>query len=246
MKISLKTLMILFAVLLVFTVANGINTARAALIYSEEYVTQFEMYHIGITLLENDKPVAWRNRDSKNENWIVNKEIPLFGDIRDFRYGETYPEVFTVKNSGSIEEYVRVTIYKYWLDEKGNKDLSLDPGLIELRLKTDGNWMIDPEYSADPERTVLYYALPLAVGESSDPFTDTLTVNSAVKEEIIDQIVTTDADGYTTITAVYRYNDRTFCVEIEADGVQTHNAADALQSAWGRSVQLNGERLQLK
>lgn len=37
----------------------------------------------------------------------------------------------------------------------------------------------------------------------------------------------------------YAYDGYQFSVEIEADAVQTHNAEDAIQSAWGTQVQVS-------
>lgn len=47
------------AVLLVFSAANS---SRAALTYySENYSAEFQMFDIGVTLLENGEEVSWRN-----------------------------------------------------------------------------------------------------------------------------------------------------------------------------------------
>ena len=48
----------------------------------------------------------------------------------------------------------------------------------------------------------------------------------------------TDANGWTTVTTVYEYDGAMFVLEAEVDAVQTHNAADAIRSAWGVEVTL--------
>ena len=40
-----------------------------------------------------------------------------------------------------------------------------------------------------------------------------------------------DANG--VITTTYDYDGARFTLEVQVDAVQTHNAADAIKSAWG-------------
>ena len=55
------------AVLLVFSAANS---SRAALTYySENYSAEFQMFDIGVTLLENGEEVSWRNYTQKDDVW---------------------------------------------------------------------------------------------------------------------------------------------------------------------------------
>ena len=48
--------------------------------------------------------------------------------------------------------------------------------------------------------------------------------------------MTEDENGYKTITTVYDYDGYSFQIEAEVDAVQTHNAVDAIKSAWGVDV----------
>ena len=50
------------------------------------------------------------------------------------------------------------------------------------------------------------------------------------------ETVSQDADGNKTITTVYEYDGYRFNLEAEVDAVQTHNARDAIKSAWGVEV----------
>ena len=43
----------------------------------------------------------------------------------------------------------------------------------------------------------------------------------------------TDDNGLTTITTTYEYDGASFVLEATVDAVQTHNAEDAIKSAWG-------------
>ena len=45
---------------------SAVGSTRAALTYySETYTSRVQMYDIGVTLLENDKEISWRNSDSR-------------------------------------------------------------------------------------------------------------------------------------------------------------------------------------
>ena len=43
----------------------------------------------------------------------------------------------------------------------------------------------------------------------------------------------------------YTYNGYTFTLDAEVDAVQTHNAKDAIKSAWGIDVSVNDEETEL-
>ena len=48
----------------------------------------------------------------------------------------------------------------------------------------------------------------------------------------------TTANGWTTVTTEFAYDGYRFNIKAEADAVQTHNAADAIRSAWGVDVSI--------
>ena len=111
---------------------------------------------------------------------------------------------------------------------------TLTPELIGLGLVTDNGWVID-EAASTTERTVLYYTDILKAGESTPAMTDTLRIDPAVGTKVL-KTVTTEENGYQTITYVYEYDGYTFTIDAEVDAVQTHNAQDAIKSAWGVDV----------
>ena len=80
-----------------------------------------------------------------------------------------------------------------------------------------------------PERMVLYYTDALSPDEESNPLSDTLRINEAIAKQVT---VETDESTGTT-TYVYEYDGYSFVLEAEVDAVQTHNAAEAIKSAWG-------------
>ena len=270
--------MLIAVALLLFASIGG---ARSALeIFSENYQARMEMHDIGVTLVENDKEVSWRNysgegivdnpdlNSDEKSNWIMSPGLKSVGydDLlkhipeKDFKLGQVYDEVLKVKNTGTINQYVRVSIYKYWLDEKGNpvkKDTNLSPDKIRLHpddahVGEGKDWVIDEEASTK-ERTVLYYTKLLKCESNggpveTEPITDTLTIDEDVARTVSKKIETTTGDNgtkYTTITTTYSYDGYKFCVAAQVDAIQEHHAADAAESAWGRKVVINNGSLSL-
>ena len=243
----------------------GIGLARAVLIVSQDYTARISMEEIGITLKENDKAVA--NRDyhfddsTKTGSWLVSSD-ELLSEVPDSPvFMKKYPEVLTVMNSKEnhsknherIDEYVRITIYRYWLDKNGKKSTELSPNLIHLYLgdldlddpdiSGYGTWIKDMDHTASTalrsetekaalgpgERLVLYYNAKLPAGATTTPVTDSIAIDNSIATKVS---AVPSADGR-TITTTYDYDGAQFCLEVTADAVQDHNPVDAIRSAWG-------------
>lgn len=235
------TAFVLAAGLLLF---SGIGGAQAALTYfSETYSGQVQTYDIGVALKENGETVSWRNYtgDGGWDETAGALLTKMTAEGESVKPGQKYEEVLTVENTGTINQYVRVSIYKYWQDAQGNKVTSVSPELIDLHLTGDG-WLLD-ESSSTPERTVLYYREVLPVGATTAPFADSLTIDPAIATKVTQ--TTSTSGGYTTITTTYDYDGLQFCLEASVDAVQEHNAGDAILSAWGRSVNVQDGSLSL-
>lgn len=214
---------VLAAGLLLFSSIGG---ARAALTYfSDDYAASIQLQEIGVTLVENGAPA---------EGELLKG---LLAEGEQFKPGVSYKEQLNVYNSGVINEYVRVSIHKYWLDENGEKIRTLSPDLIKLNLVNLGSdWLLDSEASTE-ERTVLYYNKLLNSQNETPLFADRLTIDGSVADHVSE---TKKTDGrYTTITTVYEYDGARFCIEARVDAVQEHNAKDAVWSAWGRRVTID-------
>lgn len=220
---------VLAAGLLLFSSIGG---ARAALTYfSEDYAANIQLHEIGVTLVENGAPV---------EGELLKG---LLGEGEVLKPGTAYREELNVYNSGVINEYVRVNIYKYWLNPDGEKNSTMSPDLINLNLVNVGSdWLLD-EAASTEERTVLYYSRLLNSQNETSLFADKLTIDGSVADRVRE---TRETSGrYTTITTVYEYDGMQFCVEAKVDAVQEHNAQDAIWSAWGRRVVIDNGVLRL-
>ncbi len=211
---------------------SAVGSSRAALTYySEDYQAEIELTEIGVTLLENGKPAGGRGENGS----------PLLADLEDpkgggIQPGKPYDEELKVRNSGSIDEYVRIILYRYWWEDEasggngGKKRTDLPPELIKLEWKEGSGWEEDISASTD-ERKVFYYTDILPAGETSEALIDTLLIDSSVLERVEKHVTSTEAGK--VITLDYDFDGVRFVLEAEVDAVQTHNARDAIKSAWG-------------
>lgn len=213
---------VLVALLAVGFVFGGVQTTRAALsIQSDYYVAEAQMQKIGINLVENGAVIP--------DGGALTLGLP---GGEDFRYGKEYSEKLAVSVPGdSIKQYVRVIVTKYWkIDGKDGKLFEADmrqdtegKSSIELGY-TSGNGWSEKVTSASGERDILYYLSPVEPGGMTTPFTDTLRVNGELK--LVDTKQTEEG-------TVYIFDGMEFVIKVEAQGVQTHNARDAMASSWG-------------
>ena len=270
------TTVVAFALAAVLLLYAGIGTARAAfLARSEYYATQIQMYNIGVSLLENDKIVSYRDYDSSLADGTWDENVPgnLLSEMvakddngnptEEIVLKKQYEEKLKVRNTGrnagngneGINEFVRVSIYKYWLDKDGKKMTELSPSLINLTLAgqdlydetidsyADGAWVKDKNSTTD-ERVVLYYT-SLLYNKSEDGATETPLFADAISiDNMIAKSVTQTTTGNKIVTT-YDYDGVQFCLEAHVDAVQEHNAQDAITSAWGRNVSISGTTLSL-
>ena len=130
-----------------------------------------------------------------------------------------------VVNDGSYDEYVRVKVRRSWTDADGSKNTVLDPELIELGISS--GWVEDTTDNT-AEGDVYYYTSPLAIGGLAQ-FIETITINN----EVLTYVKTVDGDETGTVVNEYKYDGKSFYVEIDVDAVQAHNASDAILGAWG-------------
>ena len=240
---------VLFVIAAGLLAASTIGGARAALSYSAEYRSQLELNDIGVTLTEGGEAVS--NRDYKtdsNDEWDDSGEGVLLtgllakdeeGKEESFVPGRVYEEKIGVVNTGTIPEYVRVVITKYWTDKDGKKLTKLSPEEIELIIPEGNGWVKDEKASSSPERDVYYYTKILGAGDPAT-LSESLRVDSEVLRGVTIEEHKSEDGMYTEYIMTYDYDGTKFNIEARADAVQTHNAAHAIKSAWGRDVTVDG------
>lgn len=233
----------LFAVAGILLLGSSIGGARAALTYySETYSSQIKMQNIGVALYENGALVSNQDYGPYADGDGVQDTGKLLGYLKEdesFQIGRSYDERIAAKNTGDIDEYVRISLYTYWLKD-GEKLTELSPELIELNTVNESDWLLDEDASTW-ERKVFYYSKVLRVNEFTSDLTDKLTING----EVADKATIEESPGGDHIKVTYDYDGVEFAIEAVVDAVQTHNAEDAIWSAWGRRVSVNNGRLKL-
>ena len=233
-----RTTMILVIAAVALLAFSALQSTRAALTYvSQDYTASLAVSEIGVTLQENGNDISSRNYS--NNDWHETTGTLLTNMIAPgdkFLPGKAYDEKISVLNSGKIDEYVRVTITKSWTRD-GEKVTTLSPDYIELGM-ADSGWLLDQKASTN-ERLVYYYPSVLAAGAATGDLTKDITINNAIASKYTE---TTTSDGtYTTITTTYQYDGVQFNVDAEVDAVQTHNAQEAIKSAWGVDVNVDAK-----
>ena len=275
-KLSKRTLALLAATALLFGGSSFAGTKAALQYFSEDYRAGFELDHLQVHLLENGNDVCHgenskytvhRTDDSNptKEPKYKGNLVEYLGYTNDTHYGDTaayelgepgevipgkkYEERITAKNGSNIDQYVRLTVRKYWVnrnDPNGpKKDTTMDPGLIKLtygnKAYNDSAWTINKkEHSAESDT---YYLKKVLKGDS-DPAPDlfnTLQIDASVYD-LSEPLTTTerrsggpDDEDVTVITYEYDYDDFTFYIEADVQAIQTHNVNDAISSLWGVS-----------
>lgn len=213
---------------------STVGSARAALTYySENYAMEVTVSSIGVTLVENGDDVGFRNYIT--DDWsdsgtgeLLKDLVPENGKLTP---GKNYAEALSVRNSGAIDTYVRVTLYRSWKDGTGAKRTDLSPDLIEFDFAEGSGWVRDEKASTE-ERIVLYYTKVLPSQGSTPALCGSVRISNDIYREIEETNVVEDGSGKTYET-VYRYNGCYMSVKAQVDAVQTHSAAKAIKSAWG-------------
>ena len=231
----------LLALAAVLLLGSTLGSTRAALTYySENYVAEITVSQIGVTLLENDEKISSRDYNDNEWNESSNQEGSANGVLlqnmlpegEKLALNKEYPERLAVLNSGSIDEYVRVRVYRYWMKEENGtkkKVTTLAPSLIDLNFVNEEHWIVRPSDAGEGERECveLYYKGILPAGSMTELFADTIRIDGSLSSE-----ARVETNG-NTITTIYKYDGVEFHVDVEVDAVQTHNAQDAIKSAWG-------------
>ena len=260
----------LFTVAMALISLSTVNGVRAALtVQSEEYFGTFDTWNIQIALVENGTVVegvdslkltgipqtSGTNAFTKGtENYATAK----------FAFDTAYPEQLATKNTGEIDQFVRVEVYHYWEQLVFNpqtnqyyyqKATDLDPYMVNIDYN-DNDWT-RLYFASTPEKEILFYQRTVAPGEVTEPFVRSINISSMIPTLVSatsSQTTEDELDMYgnvvktTTVTTnnyYYDYDGVRLVIEVEADALQTHNAGEAILAAWGRRAMFNDDYTQI-
>ena len=258
-RFSKRTTALFVAAVLLFA-GGGVAGTRAALnIQSELYRAHFYLNHLQVHLVENGKDVCTRsghinNLDGNNKtrgplatsleySYDAKTDTETLGSVEP---GKLYQEEIAAHNGSDIDEFVRLTVRKYWVktDEDGNvvmngkdpeKADNMSPDWIHLSYKgsEDGNagaWQENKAEATDESRT-FYYRNDLDPDTTSALLFDKIMIDKEVAKL---GKVEEHKDGNKTIyTYIYKYDGCAFFIEADVQAIQTHNAEEAIKSQWG-------------
>jgi len=241
--------------------AGTVTGARAAFTaQSDDYRAQFYVNHLAVHLLENGKDVCGGANTIDGSTKVTGALATSLGYSKDgdsetlgtVDPGRDYREEIAAENGRDVEQYVRLTVRKYWLkqDENGKtvKATDLSPALIKLTYDgsdyNDSKWVLG---ESSTESATYYYRTKLSGGGTTEPLFDTLTIDKSVipdmhmptdaelrSDKYADYVTVTETnDGATVYTYNYKYDGYTFYIEADVQAIQTHNAQDAIHSQWG-------------
>ena len=119
----------LAAGLLLFSSVGG--TRAAVNFVSQYYQAEMQVSDIGVSLLENGNIISYRDYDSweigtdtRSGRWeeatgklLENMPLTKKDDGTEVvELNKPYEEMLAVQNTGTIAQYVRVSIYRYWIN----------------------------------------------------------------------------------------------------------------------------------
>ena len=257
-KFSKRTMALLVAAVLLFA-GGGVAGTRAALnIQSELYRAHFYLNHLQVHLLENGKDVCGEQNNLDGTSKVTGnlatslgyKSISEPGTIEP---GKLYEERIAARNGNNIDEFVRLTIRKYWVqtekaedgtytikkNEKGEpvKVENMDPAWIHLTYEgsEDGNtgaWA-ENKSEATAESRTFYYRKDLDPKADSAELFDKIMIDKQVAK--LGKVDEKKEGNKTVYTYIYKYDGCAFFIEADVQAIQTHNASQAIKSQWGVS-----------
>ena len=156
--------------------------------------------------------------------------------------GRTYKEEISAQNGSNIDQYVRLTVRKYWVKD-GKKDTKLNPELIKLTYNGDAynssDWELNPKENT--EETQTYYLKKKLPGKSKENkgytplLFNELTIDKSVADAYTEHKSEDKQGNKTVYTYTYDYDGYTFYIEADVQAIQTHNVNDAIGALWGVS-----------
>ena len=249
-RLSKRTTALLVAAVLLLAGGTVTGTRAALNIRSELYRAHFYLNHLQVHLIENGKDVCGGSNDLNGQTKVTGNLATSLGydgkKLGEVEPGKFYKEEIAAENGQDIDEFVRLTVRKYWVktDKDGNivkengkevKAENMDPSWIHLRFGgKDGYntsaWFENPAERTD-ESSTYYYKSDLDGGAVSKNLFDEIMIDRKIAEK--SREIETVEGNKKIYTYVYKYDGAIFFIEADVQAIQTHNANDAIRSQWG-------------
>ena len=250
-KMSKRTMALLVAAGLLLAGGSVTGTRAALNIQSDLYRAHFYLNHLQVHLMENGHDVCGGENNLDGASKITGRlatalKYESLDDPGTVEPGMVYEERIAAKNGNNVDEFVRLTIRKYWVktDEDGKillengepvKASNMDPSWIHLSYNgnEDGNtgaWTENKQEATDESRT-FYYASDLDPEAVSVELFNQIMIDSKIAE--IGRVDEQTEGNKTVYTYIYKYDGCAFFIEADVQAIQTHNVNDAIKSQWG-------------
>lgn len=243
LKTKNKIIIIVLILVIIIILIEIINNIQNIKKINTELLAAGTIYmeNIGVSIVENNNIVAWRNYGDSGQ-WNENKGnlfYKMIGEGENLVIGKKYANEIKIRNTGAIDEYVRVTINKNWVDESENIIRMLEPQRIELQIPDESSNWIKDENSSNNSKTIFYYKKPLLKGQDTEPILNAIKISpNTINNYTYTKAVTADGE---IITTKNNYDGIRFKIDIEVAAVQNNNAEDAILSAWGKIVEISAD-----
>lgn len=257
-SLSKLTIGLVLASLVMLAVGGAMSTKAALTYFSEDYISDFELDHLHVHLIENGVDVCHENNGDDTVHGAAKYKgnlVEYLGYKNDKHYddaagyklgtpgtvepGKTYKEEISCANGQNIDQYVRLTVKKYWVKD-GKKNTKLSPDLIKLTYNgqafNSDLWQINSaEHTAESDTYYLTKMLP--ANQASGLLFNELTIDKSVADKanmtVSEKETKEGSKTVKVVTYTYDYNDYTFYIEANVQAIQTHNVNDAIESLWG-------------
>lgn len=187
----------------------------------------------GVSLVENGNEITEHDEE---DNLILFDNI----NSKKIKPGKKNSYELAVENSGTTNEFVRITVTKSISCIEGE---SISSSLLRLGLDDGKNWIIDENTSTENTIT-MYCKKMLKAGQISANAINEFSIDNEalrlIKEETIEE-----TDGYKTINIGYKLDNAVIAINVIVEAIQAVDVENAIKSMWDIEVELNEDETEI-
>lgn len=188
---------------------------------------------IGVCIVENGERLE---KDDDEDEFTLFESI----DTSKTRIGKKYPYEVCAKNSGDMNEFVRVIITKNITCDDNKK---ISPSLFILEFDDGTNWLTD-EKTVTENGVTMYCKKMITPGEETANFIKSYMLDNKAWGLINEETVT-EENGYKTMNINYQLDNASISLNITIEAVQASNGADVIENIWGIEAELNDDETEI-